>query len=190
MGNLNDRLQAIQLARQVIAQNPVYIDTETTGISQSDEIIEIAIVDNSGQVIYESFVRPGQPIPPDATRVNHITDDMVQGKPTWPAIWPTVRSFVFGKIICAYNAKFDMRMMQQSLVKYGMPWKENLKSFCVMELYARFRGDFDPNRRAYRIYSLDNARIQCGISLPNSHRAAADTLLARELLYYMANTEK
>jgi hypothetical protein len=37
------------------------------------------------------------------------------------------------------------------------------------------------NSRAgnYRWHSLDDARWQCGLDLPNAHRAQADTLLAR-----------
>jgi DNA polymerase III epsilon subunit-like protein len=34
--------------------------------------------------------------------------------------------------------------------------------------------------------SLDTAGKRCGISLPNSHRACDDTLLAREVFMYIA----
>ena len=38
----------------------------------------------------------------------------------------------------------------------------------------------------YRWHSLDDARGQCGLDLPNAHRAHADTLLARAVLHFVA----
>ena len=55
-----------------------------------------------------------------------------------------------------------------------------------MKLYAQFRGDWNPRARDYRWYSLDDARWQCGLELPNAHRACADTLLARAVLQFIA----
>ena len=55
---LSQRQNAIMIARQVIAQNPVYLDTETTGLEKTDEIVEISIVDDSGQVLLDSLVKP------------------------------------------------------------------------------------------------------------------------------------
>jgi hypothetical protein len=67
-----------------------------------------------------------------------------------------------------------------------MPWKERLNTFDLLKLYAEFRGEWDAKRRSYRYQSLDSAGNQCGIILPNAHRATADTLLTRAILFYMA----
>ena len=37
---LSQRQNAIMIARQVISQNPVYLDTETTGLEKTDEIVD------------------------------------------------------------------------------------------------------------------------------------------------------
>jgi DNA polymerase III epsilon subunit-like protein len=55
-----------------------------------------------------------------------------------------------------------------------------------MKLYAQFRGEANSRTRGYRWHSLDDARAQCGLDLPNAHRARADTLLARALLLWLA----
>jgi len=178
---------AVQLARQVLDQNPIYIDTETTGLDANAEIVEIALLDHDGTLLFQSFVRPQLPIPFDAMQIHHITNEMVQSAPTWPAIWPTVRSFILGRIIATYNADFDHRMMKQSFTRYKLPWKENLKMFCIMKLYAQFRGEWDLRRNAYRYFSLDYAGKASRLILPNSHRAVDDSLLARSLLHYIAN---
>ncbi len=82
------RRRAIETARKVIENRPIYLDTETTGLERSDEIIEISIVDDEGQVVFDSLVKPSQPIPADSTRIHGITDADVLGARSWPVVWP------------------------------------------------------------------------------------------------------
>src|SRR5690606_33791289 len=96
------------------------------------------------------------------------------------------RMVLANRLIVMYNQEFDMRMMQQTHSLYRMPWKDRLNGFDLMKLYAQFRGEWDATRRAYRFHSLAAAGKSCAISLPNAHRATADTLLTRALLHYIA----
>lgn len=181
------RQRAVDTARQVIAQNPIYLDTETTGLNRTDEIIEISIIDDDGNTLFETLVRPTQPIRADTIQVHHISNEAVRTASPWPVIWPQVRSVLFGRQIVIYNEEFDLRMMAQSHARYRLPWKDKFNTFDLLKLYAEFRGDWDPLRRSYRYYSLADAGQQCRISLPNAHRATADTLLTRALLHYIAD---
>lgn len=170
----------------MLSKDLVFLDTETTGIDRASEIVEVALVDKAGNLLYESFVKPQNPIPADVTRIHNITNDMVLHAQAWPILWPTIRGFFVGKTIAAYNVEFDLRMMQQSMVRYRIPWKETLRSFCVMKLFAEFHGEWDPRRSTYRYISLDMAGKLSGIPLPNSHRAADDARLALAVLQHMA----
>ena len=185
---MNARGQAIQIAREKLALNPLYLDTETTGREQSSEIIEISIIDDVGQVVFESLVKPTRLIPLEVTRIHGITNEMVKGSPNWMSVWPHVRDVLTGQIVGIYNAEFDLRMIKQTLEKFRMAWTipENFSSFCIMKLYAQYRGEWNNMRGAYRWHSLENAGRQCRIPLPNSHRARDDSLLARAVLHYMA----
>jgi DNA polymerase-3 subunit epsilon len=183
----SSRLQAIQTAREVLKNAPVYLDTETTGLGNTDEIVEISVVDSPGNVLVDTFVKPSRSIPVEAINIHGITDEMVQKAPAWPILWSQVRCFLVGKVIVAYSADFDMRMMKQSHDRYRIPWKENLQPFDLLKLYAQFRGEWDSNRRSWKYFTLDSAGKASGISLPNSHRSLADTLLARALLIYIAD---
>jgi DNA polymerase-3 subunit epsilon len=180
------RLLAIETAQKVLKASPVYLDTETTGLGRDDEIIEISIVDDQGAVVFDSLVRPSKPIPADSTHIHHIRDVDVQAAAPWPIIWQQVRMILANRLIVMYNQDFDMRMMQQTHAIYRMPWKERLNAFDLMKLYAQFRGEWDAARRAYRFHSLAAAGKSCAIALPNAHRAAADTLLTRAVLHYIA----
>ena len=63
------------------------VDTETTGFRVGDghRLVEVACVTvTDGRVAdtWSSLVNPGRPIPPDATRIHHITDAMASGYQT------------------------------------------------------------------------------------------------------------
>ena len=184
------RRRAIETARRVLENRPVYLDTETTGLERTDEIIEISIIDDDEQVLFSSLVKPSQPIPPDSTSIHGITNEDVRGAPAWPVIWPQVRAALFGRLVVIYNEEFDRRMLQQSHARYRLPWNEKLNTFDLLKLYAEFHGERDPRRPgSYRFHSLASAGRHCQISLPNAHRSTADTLLTRALLHHIAACE-
>jgi DNA polymerase-3 subunit epsilon len=185
---LSPRQQAVELACKVIAQQPVYLDTETTGLESSDEIVEISIVNHEGQVLFNSLVRPTQPIPAKATSIHGITNEEAQKGTPWPFVWQQIRPLLMNKTIVAYNSDFDYRMLQQSHARHKLPWKDRLYFFDLLKLYAQWRGEWDPQRRSWRYFSLDAAGKSAKIELPNAHRATADTLLTRALLHYLAGT--
>ncbi|MBI9048316.1 MAG: 3'-5' exonuclease [Anaerolineaceae bacterium] len=184
---LQRRAQAVAFAKEYLSQQPVYLDTETTGLDSSSEIVEITILDHSGETLLDSLVKPLKPIPADATKIHGISNDMVNTAPTWPVLWPTIRSVLVGKLIGAYNAEFDMRMIQRTHMHYQLPWKENFQDFCIMKLFAQFIGQWDARRKGYRYFRLEQAGKTCKINIPNSHRAIDDTRLARAVHLCMAN---
>jgi DNA polymerase-3 subunit epsilon len=182
----NSRASAIELARKIIEQKPVYLDTETTGLDRDDEIVEISIVDSDGSLLFTSLVKPSRPIPPDAQRIHHISNADVASAPAWPILWPSIRGFLYGRTIAAYNTSFDLRMMQQSHTRYHLTWRESLKSIDVLTIYSDFRGVWDPARRSMKFFKLEEAGAFFNISLLNEHRSEADALLVRAVLHSIA----
>ncbi len=180
------RREAIAKAQIELNRQPVYLDTETTGLHNADQIIEICIVDHDGAVLFESLVKPTTKISFEAMRVHHITAALVQDAPPWLEIWPQVAAILQERRCVIYNADFDLRLMRQSHLAHRLVWDAPINHFCLMKLYAQFRGDWNSRTGDYRWYSLDEARWQCRLTLPNAHRARADTLLARAVLQYIA----
>ena len=177
---------AIQTAARWIAEKPVYIDTETTGLERTDEIVEISIVDFDGRVLFSSLVKPSKPIPTEASRIHGITNQMVTSAQNWLVQWPTIRNYLYGRTIAAYNAPFDMRMMQQSHSAYKFPWRENFKVVDVLPLYSDYRGVWNPVRGSMKYFKLEEAGESFQIALRNAHRSTADSLLTRAVLHCMA----
>jgi DNA polymerase-3 subunit epsilon len=178
--------QAVAVAKEKFDLIPVYMDTETTGIEDDAEIVEIALIDANGDVLFDSLVKPVGPIGLEAAAVHHITEEMVSQAPSWAEVWPEVEKILKGQALGIYNADFDVRMMIQSHQKHSMPWNPPYaEAFCLMKLYAQYYGDWNSSRNNYRWQSLEKAARQCNIPLPNSHRAKDDTLLTRALHLYM-----
>jgi DNA polymerase III epsilon subunit-like protein len=185
---IDSRQQAIQIARAKLALNPLYLDTETTGRERNSEIVEICIIDDMGEVVFESLVKPSAQIPLAATRIHGITNEMVKNASSWMVLWPKVQDIITNRTVGIYNSEFDLRMIMQTLDKYRMRSSilQSFSSFCIMKLYAQYIGEWDRARGHYRWRSLEDAGRLCHIPLSNTHRARDDSLLARAVLHYMA----
>lgn len=187
MNPTHARRTATERARHYLARQPLFLDTETTGRDDLAEIIEIAIVDSQGQSLISSLVKPQGIIPAGATAIHGIDAGMVQAAPSWAELWPSVQAILSGQSIGIFNADFDIRLIRQSHRRAGLgDQPAGVSAFCIMKLYADFYGDWDVSRGSFRWQSLEAAGRQCGLALPNAHRAEADALLARALLLHMA----
>ena len=72
-------------------------DLETTGINplSGHRVIEIGILTSDGLEVaerYETLVNPGRWIPPQASEVNNIFDDMVEDAPAFTELLPRIVS--------------------------------------------------------------------------------------------------
>ncbi len=183
------RISAIQEARALLESNPLYLDTETTGMHFNSEVIEIGIIDDQGQVLFDQLVRPRGKMDPAAGRVHGITPEMLSEAPTWEQVWPQAELLLTGRKVGVYNAEFDLRLMKQTHSHSWLTWRlPESNFFDIMKIYARFYGDWDSFHKSFRYQSLEIAGRQCKISLPNAHRAVDDCLLTRALMHYMANS--
>jgi len=175
--------QVIDYGRRKYSQDPVYLDTETTGLEIKDEIVEIAIIDKNGLILLDSLIKPKQPIPDSATAIHHISNEMVKDSPTFLDIWPQIQEFILNRPVGMYNAEFDVRLLKQSMNIYNQSIIQKNVAFDVMKMYSDFRGLIDPRRKAMRRFRLEEAGRYFGIPLPNSHRAVDDTKLTRAVFH-------
>jgi DNA polymerase-3 subunit epsilon len=184
---LSEKEEAIQRAKSIVAQNPVYLDTETTGLGLDAEIVEIAIVGSRGETVFYSFVRPRIRIPKAATRIHGIRNEDVEGAPSFISLYPAVAEIFQRNKVVIYNAEYDLRVMRQSLSGIENP---DLHASCAMKLYARFYGDWDPFHRDYRWQKLENAARQCSIEVPRGmHTAKVDAKLTLGIMDHMSRFE-
>lgn len=162
------------------------IDTETTGLGESDEIIGITAVDPTGAQVFAAAVRPRAAIHSDATAVHGLTMGDLACAPSFPEIWPQLRAVLHGHTLVAYDAKFDRRMLEQTSWRYGLT-PPQFRWRCAKNLYAQFWGEpLLPH--GYRSQSLAVACRRLGIPLDKS-RAADRCRATLALLRAMAGEE-
>lgn len=56
--------------------NYIILDTETTGLDNTAEIVEISVINDQGEVLLDTLIKPTKPIPGDATAIHGITNEM------------------------------------------------------------------------------------------------------------------
>lgn len=149
-------------------------DLETTGIRpDADEIIEISAVQvRSHQVVgqYATLVKPGMHIPAAATRVNHITDDMVKEAPGLSEALGGFLKFVENDILVGHNIhSFDMRFIQNGAMSCFGSEVENdyidtlyMARQCLPQLFH---------------HKLSDVASYFGINTSGAHRALADCII-------------
>jgi DNA polymerase-3 subunit epsilon len=101
-------------------------DLETTGLNSNyDKIIEVACVrvrDNKIVYQWSTLVNPHRHIPYQASDINHITDDMVNGAPELIDVLKEFLIFIENDILVGQNIKtFDCVFLYNALKKCGLP---------------------------------------------------------------------
>lgn len=124
----------------------VILDTETTGTSEFDEIVQVAILSCDGETLLDTLVLPTQPIPFDATAIHGISNDEVEDAPLFPKVYEKIEEIVHGKTVVIYNAQFDVRLIRQSLAKHNLlPIGLDLDNVdCAMMMYSAWVGELWP----------------------------------------------
>lgn len=100
----------------------IAFDIETTGtVPGADQIVEIGAVrfiNNQPEAVFATLIDPKRSIPPGASAVNGITDDMVKGKPTIETILASFAEFCGDDPLVAHNAPFDSQFLTSDIKKF------------------------------------------------------------------------
>lgn len=181
-----DQFYAVRQARAWLEEKPVYLDTETTGLSSTDEIIEIALIDDQEGTLI--VVKPTVPISAAASDIHGLTDADVAHMPSFAEMLPKLAKLVKRRLILIYNSTFDLRLLEQSAEAHRARLP-SIRAACVMRLYAWFHGERNDHRQSYKWQSQANAARQLNLELPaDLHRAAADARLCKAIVEAMAAT--
>lgn len=180
------RKEAWQKARSWLSAGALILDTETTGLGPTAEIVEIAIIDTAGAVLLDTLVKPVRPIPAGATAIHGITNAQVEDAPDWTEVQPLVSDLLVGLPVVIYNAGYDCRLIEQTARRSGLP-PPVFHAECAMLAYARFWQQWDDYRGDWRWQKLTAAAMQQGVRVEGAHRALADCFMTLEVVRSMAS---
>ncbi len=154
-------------------------DTETTGLepSKGDKIVAIGAVRIEKEkilkeAIFHTLVNPERPIPPLATKIHGITDEMVKDKPTLREVLPKFLIFCKDTVLVAHNAAFDLKFLEIEAEKLGL----KLDLPVIDTLFISY-GIFEE----FENHNLDTIAAKLGISVAGLHSALGDALLTAEI---------
>jgi DNA polymerase-3 subunit epsilon len=154
----------------------IYYDTETTGVNTGkDRIIEIAAYDPKNNLSFEELVNPGCPIPPEATAIHHISDDMVADRSDFSVIGKKFVEFCEGDVvlIAHNNDNFDVHFLRHEFKRHGLAMPSWL-FLDSLKWARRYRPDLPR-------HSLQFLREIFGIPSNNAHRALDDVIVLQQV---------
>lgn len=175
------------IARRWMAQNAAILDTETTGLDEQAEIVEIAVVTCSGETLLRTFVKPTKPIPASITEIHGITDSMVADAPTWPTVQAELLQILEGLQLVIWHADYDLRLIEQSAAAHSIEAPE-LHAECAQSTYKHFWREPGDEPGSVRRQRLTKAAAQQGVEiLGQEHRAEVDCQTTRGIIAAMAS---
>lgn len=115
---------AILLSREILADPDKYvlIDVETTGLTAQDEILQLAVIDLSGDTIFNAYFLPNTNISSYAYASNNLTIDtlLARGAKPYSDHANDIAEILEGKIVLYYaTSHLDKILLNNTAVKYG-----------------------------------------------------------------------
>jgi exodeoxyribonuclease X len=145
----------------------VFVDTETTGLGEDAQLLEVAAHAIQGERAFETLVRPTIPIPADASGIHHIVDaDVVDAPDRAEALDALLTFFAGDVLLIAHNAEFDRAQLTPELD--GRRW------LCSERLAHHLVPDAPNFKNSTLYYYLGGTKIVADL-----HRAAADIAVTR-----------
>ena len=155
-------------------QQWVIIDTETTGLTKDDRIVEVAAIAVEAATMTEvdRFVTLLQPDrDTGATEVHGISEEMVRHSPRFADIAREFARFLDGRVLVAHNLRFDQGFLEREFELAGLRLDLG-RGFCTWLHGTKM--------------TLAKSCEAHDITLDGAHRAAADAEATMQLLTFLS----
>lgn len=165
----------------------VVIDTETTGLRvRYCDIIQVAAIkfeQFKPVSVFCTYLKPHYGIRPEAEAINHITAEMVEGKPEFYQIRESLQNFVGDYNLVGHNLGFDLKFLRYS--GFELSQKKSVKFYDTLKLSRLYKRNTTFSEEWY-----DEAPTSCklvdmcdhfGISYPSAHDALCDCYVTAKL---------
>lgn len=160
----------------------IFFDTETTGLkAEKDRIIEIAAYDPVDDRSFVSLINPKCPIPPEASAIHRITDEMVKDAPDFGAVAVSFCEFCGpdAVLIAHNNDAFDRPFLEEEFkrTQTAMPGWRFIDS---LKWARKYRPDLPR-------HALQFLREVYGIPANQAHRALDDVIVLHRVFSAMVD---
>lgn len=166
----------------------IIFDTETTGLSLLDDIIQIAAAEvinglPTGKT-FEAYILTNKDIS-DSSKIHHITQAVLDEKGMTPEeAYAKFLEFVDGAPLAGHNVvSFDLPMLEANLSRANVMWKQPKKVFDTLILAKLLHTQMKSYKLAHLIDILD-------LEGENTHNAIDDVLATVSLAVHLASEVK
>jgi DNA polymerase III subunit epsilon len=159
----------------------VVLDSETTGLGNPIDFVEVGVLSSRGEPLFDSLIKSSCPIDPRASRVHGHTAESLAGERRFFEVYPDLLDVLWAKRVVVYNASYDRRVWDAAVGRLGAraalagelaPWE------CAMRAFAAYVGERS-KRGGYKSQKLPGAE----------HTAIGDAQATLRLLERMAQRD-
>ncbi len=117
-------------SQSLINEKYIFFDVETTGLYPlcGDRVVEIAMIKTSkGKIVdtINTFLNPGIKIPDNVTKINNITNEMIENSPIFDKEFSgNLLNFIEDGILVAHNAEFDISFVSMEFGRNGITFDQ------------------------------------------------------------------
>lgn len=163
----------------------IFFDTETTGLEENDRLCAIGMIE--GTEVHYELINPMKKIPPAASAVHHITNEMLKDAPVF-AVSKSYEKLIElntpETVIVSHNAPFDLAMLQ----KEGIAWQGSVID--TLKCSKALMDDLDGYSLQFLRYELRLYRNEVDVFKEYTmdivpHHPASDALHAKMIYEYL-----
>lgn len=173
--NPTDRNRSILWARYLVDTDDwVVVSTKVTESDsvEDDAIISISITDASGDVVYETLLKPEGIVSNEILAKHDLETSSLFNAQPYAVIRETLIKLLSSKDVYAWNYDKQRTLFEKLDKKYNMPpheWRGN----SVSHQYARYIGEHEDDKPGYQMQKL---KVK-GISARAQNKAVRETIV-------------
>lgn len=174
----------------------VVFDTETTGLGEDDEILQLSAIEFVKGVqtrTFNAYIKPVLEHDDIGTGIHGITKAFLKknGRPAKDVLDEFFGFLGRNVLLVAHNINFDMGMLQQECALCeDATWELAQVKLCNTILFAYSQYPEFSSRNGGCGYALETLIEQLGIDAKNSHRADDDADACAKLFFKLVKTAR
>ena len=149
------------------------IDEQHDEESDKYHIIRVVVMNNTGTVLFDRFVKPSQEITEETSHKTGVTTQDVEDAPTLPEIWKELLAVLSGGYVVSFNMLLDYWSFEEDAHRYQLEMPvligESLQELCD----SYFHASLSSGVKEFHYSDLERFCLHIGSPLPEPPKQTA-----------------
>jgi len=119
--------------------NLAFLEIDTTGLKDDDEVIRILLLDRHGKPIFNTFICGDKEVPAEISIITGITDKHLFQAPALTDAWESIRQVFGNHYVISFNLEFDIEMLEAAAERYSLEMY-SISGECLMRRAMLYSG--------------------------------------------------